>query len=76
MSENTAKVLEIGGNGGTFAGFSIALTIWINDVVMWLNGNYMAVIAVCTILTTLAGAYGTISRVRLLKEQKRRSEDK
>lgn len=69
MSEKTAKALEAGGNGGTFVGLFAALSVWLGATVDWLNANYMAVIAICTIITTIVGAYGTYSRNKFLKEQ-------
>ncbi len=52
------------------------MTLWLSDAVHWLNDNYMAVIAVCTIITTLVGAYGSLTRVRLAKAQRRREADR
>lgn len=75
MPERTAKTLELGGNGGTLVGFFTALSVYLGSTVDWLNTNYMAVIAVCTIITCAVGVHGSIARTRLAKAQRRREKD-
>ena len=75
MPERTAKALELGGNGGTFVGFFTALAVYLGNTVDWLNTNYMAVIAICTIVTCVSGVYGGHQRRKLAKEQRRRDSD-
>ena len=75
MPDKTARALELGGNGSTIATFFAGVGIWLSDSVTWLNGNYLAVMALCAVTTCIVGVYGTISRVRLAKEQRRRETD-
>ena len=75
MPERTAKALELGGNGGTFVGFFTALAVYLGNTVDWLNTNYMAVIAICTMITCAVGVHGSLTRSRLAKQQRRREND-
>jgi len=75
VPERTAKALELGGNGGTFVGFFTALAIYVGNIVGWFNTDYLAVIAICTIVTCASGVYGGHQRRRLAKLQRRRDND-
>ena len=75
MPERTAKLLETGGNGSTLAAFFAGLGLWLSDSVVWLNTNYLAIMAICAVTTCIVGCYGTIARLRLAKQQKRRESD-
>jgi len=75
MPETKAKLLEVGGSGGAYASFFAAIGIWLSDSVVWLNSNYLAVMALCAVTSCAVGVYGTIARIRLAKQQKRRDSD-
>jgi len=75
VPERTAKALELGGNGGTLVGFFTALAVYLGNTVDWLNTNYMAVIAICTMITCAVGVHGSLTRIRLAKQQRRREND-
>jgi putative effector of murein hydrolase LrgA (UPF0299 family) len=76
MPERTAKILETSGHGTTIATTSAGIGMWLSSSVDWLNENYLAIMAICAITTCIVGCYGTIARVRLAKQQKRRTDDK
>jgi len=73
MLDSTAKSIETSGNSGTVVAFVAALSVWSGQTVMWLNENYMAVIAVCTLITTAIGAYGSLVRIRLAKSKAKKN---
>lgn len=75
MPDKTAKILEVTGGSGTAIGFITAINYYLDNSVAWLNSNYMAVIAICTIISCAVGVYGTLVRLKLAREHKRRKED-
>jgi len=75
MPERTAKIIEIGGNGSTFAAFFTGLGAAFGGGFAWLNTNYLAIMAICAVFTSIIGAYGTMARIKIAKQQTRRESD-
>lgn len=75
MSEKLAQIAANSGNGGTIAAFFVGLGVYTSDGITWLNENYMAVLALCAIVTCIVGVYGTRERIKIARQQKRRSTD-
>lgn len=74
VQQTTAEALEKAGNSGSIASGVTGLLLYVTQAVDWLNSNYMAILAVCAIVTCIVGAYGTLVRVRMAREKHERDK--